>query len=212
MNGTQSGPTIDNLDSFIDELIEKKQAQGQTAEPQERDALHTTLMDQLGIFMLESTYQELSEEQQQEFKKLFDEKKALTELHEYAVSHIDNYDDFMSGVMVDFEEAYLSGELDSSEDPTKAAYINDLIDRKNFANLTPEFRKEVFEDATKKLDEYIMARSLAQFSEEEIAQFKKLLEEKKTQGELQQFAMDHITDYPTFLDDTLSQFEEAYLS
>ena len=209
MNGTQSQEAVAEVNTFIRDLIDKRIQEGQTLAVEERENLQKLLLDQLGIFILESIYQEMSEEQQLELKKMIGEKKSLDELRGYAASHIDNYDEFVMDVMLDFEDAYLAGDLD--QDAT-SAYINSLIERKNFSNLTPEQREDIFQDIAKRLDEYIMARSLAQFTEEEITGFKQLLAEKKTKAELQQFTMDHITDYPKFLDDTLGKFEEAYLA
>ena len=91
-------------------------------------------------------------------------------------------------------------------------FINNLIDQKQFADITPEFREEIAKDLMQRLDEYIMARSLTELSEEEMEQFNKLLDEKKSRAELQQFTMDHIADYPTFLDNALTDFENAYLA
>jgi hypothetical protein len=91
-------------------------------------------------------------------------------------------------------------------------FIDDLITEKGFINLTQEMREDISVNIKQRLDEYIIARSLAQFSEEEMEQFKNMLDEKKTKGELRQFAADHVADYPTFLTNTIAQFREAYLS
>lgn len=91
-------------------------------------------------------------------------------------------------------------------------FIDELISEKGFIHLTSEMRDTLAKHVKERLDEYIMARSLTQFSEEEIEQFKKLLAEKKTKAELRQFAREHVSDYPTFLTNTISQFREAYLS
>ena len=91
-------------------------------------------------------------------------------------------------------------------------FIDGLIDEKGFKNLTHEMRKEMAQDIKKRFDEFVIVRSLAQFSEEEIAQFKQMLDEKKTSTELQQFITEHISDYETFLSDTIIKFREAYLS
>ena len=91
-------------------------------------------------------------------------------------------------------------------------FIDELISEKGFIHLTPEMHDTLEEHIKERLDEFIMARSLTQFSDEEIEQFKKLLEEKKTKVELRQFAREHVSDYPAFLTNTISQFREAYLS
>lgn len=212
MNGMQTiTPQQANTEvqSFIKDLIDKR-FDGQKLSTEEEDKLQKLLFDQLGIFILESVYEKLPKEKQEEFKKLLEEKKSQEELREYAAKHIKQYDEFLLDVMLDFEDAYLAGVLDP-QDPMRM-FINDLIDRKKFTNLTPEQRDDIFSDIAQRLDEFIMALSLSQFSQEEIAQFKQLLAEKKSQGELQQFAIEHIADYPKFLDETLLKFQEAYLA
>ena len=91
-------------------------------------------------------------------------------------------------------------------------FVNELITEKGFVNLTDEMREEIATKIKQRLDEYIMARSLSQFSAEDIEQYKQLLAQKKTKDELQQFAMDHVFDFSTFLTNTIAQFREAYLS
>ncbi len=208
MNGSQQEVT--DINSFIDELIDKRQVEEKKISPQEREALQSTLIDQLGIFMLQSIYEELPEEQQKALNQLVDEGKPLSDIRHFAAVSIANYDQFIIDVMLDFEDAYLEGEFDQND--ATSTFINHLIDQKQFANLTPELREEIFADIEQRLDEFIIARSIAQLTDEEVTHFKKMMEEKKTRSELQQYTMDHIADYPKFLDDTLNSFQEAYLA
>lgn len=207
----QTQPIPTELESFVSELIDQRlEQEKQTLDSKDREAVQKVLIDQLGVFMLESVYAELPEEKQVIFKKLIEEKKTIEELRQYAMDHIPNYADFMADVMLDFEDAYLAGELDQAN--AVETFITELIEKKGFSNLTQEQHGEIALDIQKRLDEFIMTRTLAQFSEEEIAEFNQLLSGKKSRAELQQFAMGHITDYQTFMTNTLLAFQESYLS
>jgi len=91
-------------------------------------------------------------------------------------------------------------------------FIEELIEEKGFKDLTHKMREEMTQDIKKSLDEFVIVRSLAQFSEEETQQFNQMLNEKKSGSELQQFITEHISDYETFLSETIIAFREAYLS
>jgi len=94
---------------------------------------------------------------------------------------------------------------------TMDTYIENLINRK-FANrrFEPAVREEIKKDIQARLDEFIMARVVAGFSDEDIVKFERLLQEGKSKAEAQQFAVDHITDFPTFLTHVL--LDLLYLS
>jgi hypothetical protein len=90
-------------------------------------------------------------------------------------------------------------------------YIDNLIDQKGYPDLTPEVREELRSDLRMRLNDFIMARIIAAFSEEDLDTFEQMLNENKSQEELQQFAVDHIQDFTTFLTDILLEFQGVYL-
>lgn len=90
-------------------------------------------------------------------------------------------------------------------------YLDGLIDQKNYPDLTPEIREELKNDLRMRLNDFIMARIVAQFSDEDLTAFEELLKAQKPQEELQQFAVDHIPDFTTFLTDVLIEFQGVYL-
>ncbi len=202
---------LSEIDLFITELIDKRaEKNNEVINASTRERISRRIMAQLDIFILDCTLEKLTIEEQEFFRTMIEEKKSDEELREYAAAHITDYDDFIVDVLLDFEDAYLAGEFDSV-DP-RAAFITNLIEKKNLPNITPEIREEMSHDITQRLDEFIMTRTLARFSEEQLAAFKQMLSEKKTKAELQQFAMHSIADYASFLDETLMSFQEAYLS
>ena len=93
-----------------------------------------------------------------------------------------------------------------------APFINDLLKSKGYTDEQNEKKELMRQDLTKKLDDFIMVRTITEFSKEDLTKFQNLLDEKKPKAELQQFAIDHIPDYTTFLTSLLIEFQEVYLS
>jgi hypothetical protein len=91
-------------------------------------------------------------------------------------------------------------------------YLDDLIDQKNYQDLSPEVREELRNDLQVRLNDFIMARIIAAFSDEDVAAFEELIKQGKSQGELQNFAAEHIPDFVTFLTTTMSEFQSIYLA
>jgi len=93
-------------------------------------------------------------------------------------------------------------------------FIDDLIDQK-FANhqteITPEVREELKKDLIRRLDDFVMAKIIAAFSDEDVAAFETLLKEGKSREELQQFAEGHIPDFTNFVTDAFLEFQTVYL-
>lgn len=90
-------------------------------------------------------------------------------------------------------------------------YIDNLINQKGYPNLTDEVREELKNDIRARLNDFIMARVIAAFTDEDIDKFEELLKQNKSQEELQQFAVDHIPDFTTFLTNVLIEFQGVYL-
>jgi hypothetical protein len=96
----------------------------------------------------------------------------------------------------------------SSLDP----FINDLLEEKGYADAQSDVKESLQADLRKRVNEFIMARTITQLSEEDLTTFEKMLDEKKSSAELQQFAVDHIPDYTTFLASTLVEFQDVFLA
>lgn len=101
--------------------------------------------------------------------------------------------------------------MDSQQSNNLDLYIDNLIDQKGYPDLTPEVREELRNDIRVRLNDFIMARVIAAFSDEDVAAFEELLKQNKTQAELQQFAADHIPNFTDFLTDVLLEFQGVYL-
>ena len=91
-------------------------------------------------------------------------------------------------------------------------FITELLEQKGYTNEQEERKEALRKNLAAKLDEFIMIRTLNEFSKEDLASFQTLLDEKKSKAELQNFIIDHIPDYSTFLAGVLVEFQEVYLS
>jgi acylphosphatase len=101
--------------------------------------------------------------------------------------------------------------MDTQQGQNLDLYIDNLIDQKGFKDLTPEVREELRTDIRVRLNDFIMARVIAAFSDEDVEKFEELLKQNKSQAELQQFAVDHIPNFTAFLTDVLIEFQGVYL-
>src|SRR5579863_5815635 len=91
-------------------------------------------------------------------------------------------------------------------------FIYKLIDERGYKDALPEIKDEMHKGLKEKLDEFIMTRVVATFSDNDVREFEKLLDEEKSPEELKQFSMQHIPDYDNFMTSTLLLFQDAYLS
>ncbi len=91
-------------------------------------------------------------------------------------------------------------------------YIDDLIDKKNYPDMDDSVREELRKDLQIRLNDFIMARVIAAFSDEDVTEFENLLKQNTSQAELQQFAVDHIANFTEFMTDVLIEFQGVYLS
>ena len=91
-------------------------------------------------------------------------------------------------------------------------FIYKLIDERGYKDAPQEIKDEMHKGLKEKLDEFIMTRVVATFTDEEVKEFEKLLDEDKSPEELKQFTIQHIADYDTFMTSTLLLFRDAYLS
>jgi hypothetical protein len=101
--------------------------------------------------------------------------------------------------------------MDTGSPQNLDAYIEDLINQKNYPDLTPEVRDELKRDIALRLNDFIMARVIAAFTDEDVAAFEELLKQNKSQAELHQFAVEHIPNFTNFLTNVLIEFQSVYL-
>jgi len=95
-------------------------------------------------------------------------------------------------------------------DPQYTQFIDELINRRNLPDLTPQVREELRKDAMDRLDTFILDRIIGALTEEDANQFVALVKEQKTDDELRSFVMSKIENYETFLKDALQEFVQAY--
>ena len=97
-------------------------------------------------------------------------------------------------------------------DITIDTFVTKLINERGYSDAPETIKDELHKDLKTRLDEFIVTKTVAEFSEKELDEFEKLLEDNKSSEELKEFAMKHITDYQTFITSTLLTFQDAYLS
>lgn len=91
-------------------------------------------------------------------------------------------------------------------------FLNNLIAMKGIADVDEEARAAIRKDLQERLDEFIMARTIAELSDADVATVDIMLEEGKSIAEVRAFAQEHIADYTNFLTSTLLEFQDVYLS
>jgi hypothetical protein len=92
------------------------------------------------------------------------------------------------------------------------SFLDKLIDQRGYAEATQDVKDLMHKDLKTKLDEFIVTRTVAEFSDNDLDEFEKLLDENKSTEELTQFATNHIPDYQSFITSTLVQFQDAFLA
>lgn len=93
-------------------------------------------------------------------------------------------------------------------------YIDWLIDEKfidNKVDITEGVRDELRKDLVIQIDNFVMARSLAKFSNEEVAEFEKLIKEGKTREDMRKYASEQVDHFSDLVTDALVAFQTIYL-
>ena len=91
------------------------------------------------------------------------------------------------------------------------AFIDQLITDKGYPDLTEEVREQMKRDLIVRLDNFIMARVIAAFSDEDVLLFEAILKENKGEEAIQKFVVEHIADLNTFLTNALLEYRGVYL-
>ncbi len=100
---------------------------------------------------------------------------------------------------------------DTQIDPTLSNYAETLIRDKNYTSLTSEMYEEMKKDILKRLHDFMIAKTIAKLSEEDVKGLKALLDKNATDEEIQNFVASKIEDAPAFLGDVLFQFRQTFL-
>lgn len=90
-------------------------------------------------------------------------------------------------------------------------FVDKLIEERGFPDLTPEVADELKRDLLVRIDDFITARIIAAFSDEDVKIFEQMLKDQRPQDEVQQFVSTHIPDYLNFLTNVLLEFRGVYL-
>src|SRR5258708_38368479 len=71
-------------------------------------------------------------------------------------------------------------------------FVEELIDASNYTDLLPAVREEMKKDLFSRLDDFILARMVAAYSEEDLKKFEHLLDTEASDEEIQAFGPAHI--------------------
>lgn len=96
-------------------------------------------------------------------------------------------------------------------DPTLVDYAETLIREKDYKTLSESMHKEMVADILKRLHDFMIAKTIAKLSNEDVKGLKALLDKNATDDEVQQYVASKIEDAPTFLGDVLFQFRRTFL-
>lgn len=92
-----------------------------------------------------------------------------------------------------------------------SGFVDQLIEEKDFPDLTDEARVEIKRDLMVRIDDFLAARIIAKLSESQVVTFEKMLQEKKSESEVQEFVSKSIPDFTNFLTQSLLEFKQVYL-
>lgn len=90
-------------------------------------------------------------------------------------------------------------------------YAESLVKAKNYSTVTPEMHEELVKDVINRVQDFLIAKTIAKLTDDQVKQFNTLLDTKPTDEQTQQFISGAITDAPTFIGDVLYQFRQTYL-
>jgi hypothetical protein len=90
-------------------------------------------------------------------------------------------------------------------------FAESLLREKNYTTLTDGMAKELKEDIKQRAQDFLMAKTIAKLSNEQIQELDKLLDKNPESQELQDFIAKCIPDSTVFIGDTLFEFRNKFL-
>ena len=90
-------------------------------------------------------------------------------------------------------------------------YAESLVNAKNYSTVTPEMHEELVKDVINRVQDFLIAKTIAQLTDEQVKEFNTLLDTNPSDEQIQKFVSTAITDAPTFIGDVLHQFRQTYL-
>jgi hypothetical protein len=93
------------LEQFADKLIDQKGFPSLT--PEVRGELRKDILLRLDDFIAARSIAALSDENVMIFERLLQEGKAESQIQQFLADHIDNYQDFVTNVLLEFQDVYV---------------------------------------------------------------------------------------------------------
>jgi hypothetical protein len=75
--------------------------------PELKEEFKKEALERLNTFIIECTLDEFSDEDLETFNKMVEDKKTPEELNTFTQAHIEDYPEFMTEVLQEFQEMYL---------------------------------------------------------------------------------------------------------
>ena len=100
---------------------------------------------------------------------------------------------------------------DQVKTPTLSDYADTLIKEKNFTTLTPGAYEQIKQDVLTRLNDFIIAKVIAKFSDAQIEEFNKLLDTNPSDEQLQSFISSNLDNPTVVIGDLLLSFRKIYL-
>lgn len=91
-------------------------------------------------------------------------------------------------------------------------FIDELIDRRDFADLTPKLREQLKTEAKERLDNFLVNRIIDALPDNDTNEFITMVKEKKPVEDITQFVSKEVDNYETFINNAFNDFAYSYLS
>ena len=90
-------------------------------------------------------------------------------------------------------------------------YAETLLNEKNYSTVTPAMREELKKDIIDRVQDFLIAKTIAKLSDEKAKELSALLDTNPDDKQIHDFIATAIPDAPSFIGDVLFQFRQTYL-
>ncbi|MEI6690259.1 MAG: hypothetical protein WCL07_00755 [bacterium] len=100
---------------------------------------------------------------------------------------------------------------DQTKSPSLSDYADTLIKEKNYTTLTEEARVELRNDLLRRLNEFMMAKVVAELNEKDTQEFSTMLDTNPSEEQIQTFIKGKLSNPTEFIGNTLISFRKTFL-
>jgi hypothetical protein len=91
-------------------------------------------------------------------------------------------------------------------------FIDELIDRRDFSDITPKLREQLRKEAMERLNNFLLNRMVDVLPDKDMKEFTTLIKEKKSSEDIIKFISNGVPNYEPFINEAFSDFAYIYLS